>query len=349
MIPRWKARARKILPDTIVRKLAPLTKFRFSNGFPNIGLIAFVVTKNFLFAIAHFESYRSSNLAIKQYEKALEKLGTDIANRDSKILHLIYGLKQHETLHYFHWALIERMLEVIRPDTVFFHYTYEPQGVYWQKVRSKLCLVPVPPFQYYGVAHLQHFAHKADIVRLLALYNIGGVYLDIDTLVFKSFDDLLSDRRLTVGIERLPGEPGACGLCNAAMVSPKGHGGVRAWLESYKYFRGDAQFYWAEHSVKLSMRLFRRRTDVAVLDSHSFFEINWDEANLFFDPGKAATVRARVAGAYSQHLWENHCMTKLLADFSEPPSGNQSFLAGELSAASTDGSSNAKNVDRLVV
>ena len=35
------------------------------------------------------------------------------------------------------------------------------------------------------------YAFAADYVRLYALYNYGGIYLDSDVLVYKSFDDLL--------------------------------------------------------------------------------------------------------------------------------------------------------------
>lgn len=36
------------------------------------------------------------------------------------------------------------------------------------------------------------YAFAADYIRLYALYNFGGIYLDSDVLVYKSFDDLLS-------------------------------------------------------------------------------------------------------------------------------------------------------------
>ena len=35
------------------------------------------------------------------------------------------------------------------------------------------------------------YAFTADYIRLYALYNFGGIYLDSDVLVYKSFDDLL--------------------------------------------------------------------------------------------------------------------------------------------------------------
>lgn len=36
------------------------------------------------------------------------------------------------------------------------------------------------------------YAFAADYIRIYALYNYGGIYLDMDVEVLKSFDDLLS-------------------------------------------------------------------------------------------------------------------------------------------------------------
>lgn len=38
---------------------------------------------------------------------------------------------------------------------------------------------------------VKKYAFAADYIRLYALYNYGGIYLDSDVLVYKSFDDLL--------------------------------------------------------------------------------------------------------------------------------------------------------------
>lgn len=41
------------------------------------------------------------------------------------------------------------------------------------------------------------YAFVSDIVRLYALYNYGGIYLDSDIKVLKNFDDLLANRAFT--------------------------------------------------------------------------------------------------------------------------------------------------------
>lgn len=44
------------------------------------------------------------------------------------------------------------------------------------------------------------WAYAADYVRLYALYHEGGIYLDTDVMVYKSFDDLL-DNKVFIGKE----------------------------------------------------------------------------------------------------------------------------------------------------
>lgn len=47
------------------------------------------------------------------------------------------------------------------------------------------------------------WAFAADYVRLYAIYNYGGIYLDTDCQVFKSFDDVL-DNEFFIGRESVP-------------------------------------------------------------------------------------------------------------------------------------------------
>ena len=41
---------------------------------------------------------------------------------------------------------------------------------------------------------IKAYAHASDYVRLYALYTEGGIYLDSDVEVFRSFDELLDNR-----------------------------------------------------------------------------------------------------------------------------------------------------------
>lgn len=48
---------------------------------------------------------------------------------------------------------------------------------------------------------MKKYAFVSDVARIYALYNYGGVYLDTDIEIKKSFDDLLSKSKLILGYE----------------------------------------------------------------------------------------------------------------------------------------------------
>ena len=63
------------------------------------------------------------------------------------------------------------------------HYEHLPTGPWWKLLEPQLTLIKtVVPESYLG-RPLKHFAHKADVLRLLAMKYSGGIYLDIDVFV----------------------------------------------------------------------------------------------------------------------------------------------------------------------
>ena len=66
------------------------------------------------------------------------------------------------------------------------------------------------------------WAFAADYIRLYALYNYGGIYLDSDVEVLKSFDDLL-DRPYFFGREHTPDRIDASHIIEAATFGAELH------------------------------------------------------------------------------------------------------------------------------
>ena len=74
-----------------------------------------------------------------------------------------------------------------RPDSRLFldtsHYQHLPTGPWWDVLAPRLTLIKtVVPESYLG-RQISHFAHQADVLRLLAMKHSGGIYLDIDMFV----------------------------------------------------------------------------------------------------------------------------------------------------------------------
>lgn len=72
------------------------------------------------------------------------------------------------------------------------------------------------------------YAYAADYIRLYALYNFGGIYLDTDVEVLKSFDDLLN---LPYFIGQ---EPSETGIEAAVLGFEKGNKLIKDMLDTYE-------------------------------------------------------------------------------------------------------------------
>lgn len=71
------------------------------------------------------------------------------------------------------------------------------------------------------------YAFAADYIRFYALYHYGGIYLDADVEVFKSFDNLLKEKQFL-------GEEAGGDIEAAVMGAEKGLDWVKECLDYYK-------------------------------------------------------------------------------------------------------------------
>ena len=212
-----------------------------------------------------------------------------------------FGGKPFNFAHY----MAIRSAITVNPDfNALVYYQYEPTGPYWDLIKPHVTAVETTsPSEIFGNP-LVHFAHKADVIRLQALIEHGGVYLDMDTICQRSFEPILGGKTV-LGIES--SQPGiaqwdsnaAIGLCNATMIAPPGAEFLKIWLDQYRSFDGNK---WNEHSVFLPMRLARKYPDLVRIEPpESFFWPTCNEEGL-----KALFVHdGAFPHAYSIHLWES--------------------------------------------
>lgn len=103
------------------------------------------------------------------------------------------------------------------------------------------------------------YAYVADVCRLKALYEIGGVYLDADCKVVKSFDDLLDCYAFTgFGADNRE-------LASCTMGFEKGDPFIKECLDSYD----DDRFILDDGSYN-TWSINRRMT--AILEKHGFVQ-----------------------------------------------------------------------------
>jgi hypothetical protein len=201
-----------------------------------------------------------------------------------------------------HYACVKSAIERIGPREVFLYCDREPTGPWWDITRPLVTLERVnAPLEVWG-RRLYHPAHQADVIRLQKLQRKGGIYLDVDVFVHRSFDDLLHYRAV-MGEQRINGI--VRGLCNAVILAEPGARFLVTWHSSYQSFRSHGtDEFWDEHSVRIPYTLSRQfPEEITTLQDSAFFWPTFarDDLTLLF----ASTQTLDLSHTYATHLWEN--------------------------------------------
>jgi hypothetical protein len=221
------------------------------------------------------------------------KLSMACHQRIPNLIHFCYGLCENPPFGFLEYLAIKSAIDLNQPDAVFFHHKYLPSGTWWESIRPLLTLVAVdPPTEIFG-NRIWHHAHQADVIRLNALIEHGGIYLDIDTLCVRSFDDLRGHKCV------MGKQSEKRGLCNAVILAEPQSAFLRAWLDRYRDFDPDE---WDEHSVQLPMTLAQSEQlidKIHVLDVDRFFFPDWEHMDALFE----SQDQALFSNSYCIHYW----------------------------------------------
>lgn len=220
-----------------------------------------------------------------------------------QMLHFVYGFKARGDLPYYGCMAIKSALH-FNPGWKAYYYTmHEPEGPNWEAIKDRIEVILLKDFTHFGNAKLHHYAHKADIIRLLVLNHVGGAYLDIDSITQRSFEDLRA-HDFVMGVQAA-GPDSSSGLCNAIMFGQAGAAFSKRWLAEYDYFRSKGRDdLWDFHSVKMPVRLAARYHDeITVLDYRAFFYPLWGNIKKALFSEASAMYADDFKPAYCFHLW----------------------------------------------
>jgi hypothetical protein len=242
-------------------------------------------------------------------------------NRDKqKIVHFCFGMTSDfggRPFGFSHYLAVRSAWEVLRPAAMVMHYCHQPTGEWWERARPMLQLHQVRAIEgIYGFP-AKHPAHRADIVRLAALIAMGGVYLDTDVLVLKSFD-VLGNPDFAAAWE-FTGDGRLVGLSNAVLVAAKQSQFARLCLEGHdpkrslwSGFRANGRDHnYIEMSVRYPAMLASLCPAIVHgLPQQTFLWADWSDMGL----GKLFERDVEVPeSALALHLWESHSWEKYLS------------------------------------
>lgn len=172
----------------------------------------------------------------------------------------------------------------------------EPTGKYWEMIKDSVNVVFIePPTEVFG-NKINHVAHQSDVVRLRILKEQGGIYLDMDTITIKSFDELLTYPAV-MGFEGEEKES----ICNAVIFSEPNNRFICEWYNKYKTFSSKN---WNTHSTKLpcEMNATGQYTDsLKVMNYDVFHYPLWDKKGSIM----IWEETHEFPNAYIHHVWES--------------------------------------------
>ncbi|XP_014673096.1 PREDICTED: uncharacterized protein LOC106813474 [Priapulus caudatus] len=152
---------------------------------------------------------------------------------------------------------IKAALLYIKPKKLYIHCDNAPKGRYWDEISNHSDIEVVyleRPRQVFGIA-IDVVQHASDVARLQILMQLGGIYLDNDVFVCRSFDEF-RHYTFTVG---WPTKDALIG--NQILISTKDAPFLLEYYDSYHKF-DDSQWYYNAGQVPTD-DILRKNPDIA--------------------------------------------------------------------------------------
>lgn len=208
----------------------------------------------------------------------------------------VFGLKpQEEEFLFCYYLAVYSAFLINKPNAIYFFFHYRPYGKWFDKLKEDIpCIkfIRIPMPTHIGKKELIQTAHKADIVRMKKLFDLGGVYMDIDTISIRPYTHLL-ENEVVLGYQTKDR------ICNAIMMTSSKSSFFAIWLQLYEQaFRPGG---WEESSILLPFTLSETYpTLVNVVPKETFFKPCWDNTDKIF--AKPAPIPPELI---TLHLWES--------------------------------------------
>lgn len=216
-----------------------------------------------------------------------------------KTLHFCFGMAPDfggKPFGLAHYVCVKSAIETIGPKEAFFWFAHEPESVWWKEILPHVTPRKIEPPETIFGNPVRHPAHRADVVRLEKLLEHGGIYLDCDVFVRKTFDDLLGHACVLARQSAIA----SFGVPNAVILAESNAKFLRRWYDAYRTF-DDSE--WDAHSVLVPLHLSRiHPEDVTVLDETAFYVPSWKAADVHTLFSTVEPID--TSKAWAHHLWE---------------------------------------------
>ena len=210
----------------------------------------------------------------------------------------------------------------MQPKMLYVHYCDEPNTFWWNRAKQdreiNMTLIKSRRIESIFNKPVDHHSHRGDIIRIEVLLKYGGIYLDSDVLILRSFDPLLNLGDVIMANQ----DNDQHTACNAVIISRKNSVFLKRLHDAYQSFN---QKLWDYHSVRLPGILAHIYSD----------EIKLLPTDTFFSPGNKSrkdflmTTNYNFSNNYASHLW-NKVQRNALNNLTAQSILNGSFLLAQM-------------------
>lgn len=155
------------------------------------------------------------------------------------------------------------------------------------------------------IKNVKTCAGVSDIIRILALYQLGGIYIDTDIMPIKSFDNLLESDNIPFLAKR-----SGVSFESAVIGSPKGHIAFKTLIDELPnwYSQNLERSASVQTGPTYVSKILFGRKDINHLPIKTFYAFNGfrppkrDEKDAMFED-KSNFPKEMIAVHYSNHRW----------------------------------------------
>jgi len=220
-----------------------------------------------------------------------------VTPRRDLIVHVTWFYPPRTSLRFHEAMCLLAVQRYVRPRKILLWYdaaSTPPTGVWWQFARQSVAhLLPVPcqrPWSIYNRT-LVVPEHQSDVVRLTVLEEFGGLYVDLDVIIVRPLDSLLS-------YDVIMGAETPLMLGSGFILATRTNATfVRLWRQAYADNFDDSN--WNRHSVYVPMELAKQHPNLVHVEWFSINRPNWNERHWLYTTGKLWDWSEN----YAVHLW----------------------------------------------
>jgi hypothetical protein len=219
----------------------------------------------------------------------------------------LIGPKSRE-FSYINYLAVKTAASVQKPDAIFLYCNKEPENnPHWEMAKQYVQLVHIqPPEEFEGVPLHSWPQYQADVIRLQKLYELGGIYLDTDSILLRPLDDLMDhDVVLSGAVKGFTPEvrEGVDSISAGVMLSKPKAKFFEIWLS--RLADGLRKDLWAWHAVNLPAVIAQERPELLhLLPQQAFTPFDFLDTWVWEERGVDALM-ARFDRPYAAHMWDS--------------------------------------------